>query len=129
MKYILIVFLGALPFMGFAQKPGADIPGFKMMSAEKKGDALSATGDCGLYRAALRYYRKANADEKAERMAFVIDSIYDWNIYMAKRYLDSGKKSEFDPEDFLECLRIATRVLGGSADAEELRKQYEELPE
>ena len=129
MKYIIIAILGILPLFVSAQKPGSDIPGFKLMSAEHKGDALFATGDYRNYRAALRYYRKAEAVEKAERMAFVIDSIYDRNIYMAKRYLASGKKSEFDPEDFFECLRTATRVLGGSADAEELRKKYEELPD
>lgn len=129
MKYILIVFLGALPFMGFAQKPGSDIPGFKLMSAEHKGDALFATGDYRNYHTALRYYRKAEANEKAERMAFVIDSIYDRNIYMAKRYLASGHKSEFDSSDFLDCLRAANELIGGSADAAELKEQYEMLPE
>lgn len=129
MKYIIIAILGILPLFVSAQKPGSDIPGFKLMSAEHKGDALFATGDYRNYRAALRYYRKAEAVEKAERMAFVIDSIYDRNIYMAKRYLASGSKSEFDREDFLDCLRRANELIGGSADVAELKEQYEMLPE
>lgn len=128
-KYIIIAILGILPLFVSAQKPGSDIPGFKLMSAEHKGDALFATGDYRNYRAALRYYRKAEAVEKAERMVFVIDSIYDRNIYMAKRYLASGSKSKFDREDFLDCLRRANELIGGSADAAELKEQYELLPE
>ena len=128
-KYIIITILWTLPFFVSAQKPGSDIPGFKLMSSERKGDALFATGDYRNYRAALRYYRKAEAVEKAERMAFVIDSIYDRNIYMAKRYLASGSKTEFDREDFFDCLRRANELIGGSADAAELKEQYELLPE